>query len=41
MTLDNDRYIADSMRAGAKGYVLKDMPIEELGQAIRLASDYN
>ncbi len=39
-TFDNDRHIADSMRAGAKGYVLKDMPIDELGQAIRLASDY-
>ncbi|MGH2412907.1 MAG: response regulator [Microcystaceae cyanobacterium] len=28
-TFDEDRYIADSMRAGAKGYLLKDMPSEE------------
>lgn len=34
-TFDDDRYIADSMRAGAKGYLLKDMPSEELAQAIR------
>lgn len=36
-TFDDDQYIADSMRAGAKGYLLKDMPIDELVQAIRLA----
>jgi DNA-binding NarL/FixJ family response regulator len=36
-TFDDDQYIADSMRAGAKGYLLKDMPSEELVQAIRLA----
>lgn len=35
-TFDDDRYIADSMHAGAKGYLLKDMPSEELAQAIRL-----
>ncbi|MEM9534461.1 MAG: response regulator transcription factor, partial [Cyanobacteria bacterium P01_E01_bin.45] len=35
-TFDDDRYISDSMRAGAKGYLLKDMPSEELVQAIRL-----
>jgi DNA-binding NarL/FixJ family response regulator len=34
-TFDDDRYIADAMRAGAKGYLLKDMPSEELAQAIR------
>jgi RNA polymerase sigma factor (sigma-70 family) len=34
-TFDDDRYIADSIRAGAKGYLLKDMPSEELAQAIR------
>lgn len=28
--------ISDSIRAGAKGYLLKDMPSEELAQAIRL-----
>jgi DNA-binding NarL/FixJ family response regulator len=36
-TFDDDQYIADSMRAGAKGYLIKDMPLEELAQAIRLA----
>jgi RNA polymerase sigma factor (sigma-70 family) len=35
-TFDDDRYIADSIRAGAKGYLLKDMPSEELAQAIRV-----
>jgi DNA-binding NarL/FixJ family response regulator len=34
-TFGDDRYIADSIRAGAKGYLLKDMPSEELAQAIR------
>lgn len=36
-TFDDDQYIADAMRAGAKGYLLKDMPSEELAQVIRLA----
>jgi RNA polymerase sigma factor (sigma-70 family) len=35
-TFDDDQYISDAMRAGAKGYLLKDMPSEELAQAIRL-----
>jgi DNA-binding NarL/FixJ family response regulator len=35
-TFDDDQYIADAMRAGARGYLLKDMPSEELAQAIRL-----
>jgi DNA-binding NarL/FixJ family response regulator len=35
-TFDDDQYIADAMKAGAKGYLLKDMPSEELAQAIRL-----
>jgi DNA-binding NarL/FixJ family response regulator len=34
-TFDDDLYIADSIKAGAKGYLLKDMPSEELAQAIR------
>jgi DNA-binding NarL/FixJ family response regulator len=36
-TFDDDQYITDSIRAGAKGYLLKDMPSDELVQAIRLA----
>jgi DNA-binding NarL/FixJ family response regulator len=35
-TFDDDQYVADAMRAGASGYLLKDMPSEELAQAIRL-----
>jgi DNA-binding NarL/FixJ family response regulator len=35
-TFDEDDYIAHSIKAGAKGYLLKDMPVEELAQAIRL-----
>lgn len=34
-TFDDDRYVAQSIRAGAKGYLLKDMPSQELAQAIR------
>lgn len=37
-TFDDDRYITDSMHAGASGYLLKDMPSEELAQAIRLVN---
>lgn len=35
-TFDDDEYIKQSMQAGAKGYLLKDMPSEDLVQAIRL-----
>lgn len=35
-TFDEDDYIAQSIKAGARGYLLKDMPCEELAQAIRL-----
>ena len=35
-TFDDDQYITETMKAGAKGYLLKDMPPEELAQAIRL-----
>lgn len=34
-TFDDQQYIAETLRAGAKGYLLKDMPSEELAQAIR------
>jgi DNA-binding NarL/FixJ family response regulator len=36
-TFDDDKYVTDSMRAGAKGYLIKDMPLGELAQTIRLA----
>ena len=36
-TFDDDRDIAQAMQAGAKGYLLKDMPAPELVEAIRLA----
>jgi DNA-binding NarL/FixJ family response regulator len=35
-TFDDDLDIAQSMRAGAKGYLLKDTPTIELVEAIRL-----
>lgn len=35
-TFDEDDYITHAIKAGAKGYLLKDMPVEELAQAIRL-----
>lgn len=33
---NDSQYIAESIRGGAKGYLLKDMPSQELAQAIRL-----
>lgn len=32
---DDNEYLADAMRAGAKGYLLKDTPAEELANVIR------
>ncbi|MBW4488007.1 MAG: response regulator transcription factor [Trichocoleus desertorum ATA4-8-CV12] len=34
-TFDDDEYIAEAMRVGAIGYLLKDTPSEELAAAIR------
>jgi DNA-binding NarL/FixJ family response regulator len=34
-TFDDDEYVAQAMSYGAKGYLLKDTPSEELAQAIR------
>ena len=34
-TFDENKYIAQSIQAGARGYLLKNMPSEELVQAIR------
>ncbi|GAB4345993.1 MAG: response regulator transcription factor [Leptolyngbyaceae cyanobacterium] len=37
-TYDDDVDVQDSMRAGAKGYLLKDMPSEELAESIRFVA---
>lgn len=34
-TFDDDEYVAQAMRSGAKGYLLKDTPSQELAEAIR------
>ncbi len=34
-TFDDDEYVTQAMRYGAKGYLLKDTPSEELAEAIR------
>lgn len=34
-TFDEDEYVAEALRVGARGYLLKDMPSEELANAIR------
>lgn len=34
-TFDDDEYVSQAMRFGAKGYLLKDTPSEELASAIR------
>lgn len=34
-TFDDDEYVAQAMRYGARGYLLKDTPSEELAEAIR------
>lgn len=36
-TFDDEEYIVKSLRAGAVGYLLKDIPATELAQAVRLA----
>ncbi len=36
-TFDDDEYIIKSLKAGAVGYLLKDIPDYELAQAVRLA----
>lgn len=34
-TFDDDAYVAEALKVGASGYLLKDMPSEELAAAIR------
>lgn len=36
-TFDDEEYVVRALRAGAGGYLLKDLPAEELAHAIRLA----
>ncbi len=36
-TFDDEDYIVKALQAGAKGYLLKDIPVGDLAQAIRLA----
>lgn len=35
-TFDDSKYVAQALQFGAKGYLLKDTPAEELAEAIRL-----
>src|SRR5512139_3887038 len=37
-TFDDDEYLMAGLRAGACGYLLKDMPSEQLAEAIRAAA---
>ncbi len=37
-TFDDDEYVFDGLRAGAVGYLLKDVPSEKLAEAIRAAA---
>ncbi|MFX0580750.1 response regulator [Nocardia nepalensis] len=37
-TFDDDDYIVRALRAGASGYLLKDLPAAELAQAVRLVN---
>jgi DNA-binding NarL/FixJ family response regulator len=37
-TFDDEEYIVQALRAGARGYLLKDIPIGDLAQAIRFAA---
>jgi DNA-binding NarL/FixJ family response regulator len=37
-TFDDDAYVFDGLRAGAAGYLLKDVPSEQLAEAIRAAA---
>lgn len=38
-TFDPDEYVYEALRAGASGFVLKDIPPEELPQAVRTVAD--
>ncbi|MFI6013771.1 response regulator [Streptomyces sp. NPDC051243] len=36
-TFDDEEYVVQALRAGAGGYLLKDLPAEELAHSVRLA----
>ena len=37
-TFEDDEYVREALRAGARGYLLKDMPVADLAKAILAAS---
>jgi len=37
-TFDDEKYVLDALRAGANGYLLKDLPAVDLARAVRLAA---
>ncbi|CNE06100.1 two component LuxR family transcriptional regulator [Mycobacterium tuberculosis] len=38
-TFDDDEYVYGSLKAGASGFLVKDMPLEEILEAIRVVAD--